>query len=305
MTFVTCFLSMTTPSFLKPGDKVGIVSTAKRTELYEIEQGLAKLKSWGLETIVGQNAFNECGFLAGTDAERLSDLQQMLDDETIKAIFFTKGGYGTLRIIDAIDWTKFRENPKWLVGYSDITLLHCHVHNFGIETLHGVMLQGYPKNTPASTDTIRRALFGESLHYEIPAEAENRLGEAVEGILVGGNLSMLYAVTGSGSDIDTNDKILFIEDIDEYRYHYDRMLISLKRAGKLTDLKAVIAGGMVDIKDSTIPFGKNEREITLEHFDCPVYFGFPSGHIEDNRALIMGRKIRITPAEYKIIYELL
>ncbi|MEL1244222.1 LD-carboxypeptidase [Flavobacterium sp. DGU11] len=296
---------MITPSFLKPGDKVGIVSTAKRTEPHEIAQGIATLKSWGLETVTGKNAFNAYGFLAGTDTERLADLQQMLDDETIKAIFFTKGGYGTLRIIDAIDWTKFRENPKWIVGYSDITLLHCHVHNFGIETLHGVMLQGYPKSTFESTDTIRRALFGESLHYEIPAEPENRAGEATDGILTGGNLSMLYAVTGSVSDIDTLGKILFIEDIDEYLYHYDRMLISLKRAGNLSDIKAVIVGGMVDIKDSTIPFGKNDRDITLEHFDCPVYFGFPSGHIEDNRALIMGRKISIIPIEDKIIYEFL
>lgn len=296
---------MITPPYLKPSDKVGIVSTAKRTEPHEIEQGIATLKSWGLQPVVGSNAFNEYGFLAGTDTERLSDLQLMLDDENTKAIFFTKGGYGTLRIIDGIDWTRFRANPKWIVGYSDITLLHCHIHNFGIETLHAVMLQAYPKSSSESVETIRRALFGESLYYEIPAASENRTGEVIEGTLVGGNLSMLYAVVGSVSDIDTSDKILFIEDIDEYLYHYDRMLISLKRAGRLNNLKAVIVGGMVDIKNSTIPFGKNDREITLEHFDCPVYFGFPSGHIEDNRALIMGRKVRIMPRENKIIYKFL
>ncbi len=284
---------MTTPPYLSPGDKIGIVSTAKRCEAIEIEYALATLKSWGLEPVVGRNAFNEYGFLAGTDAERLADLQQMLDDESIKAIFFTKGGYGTLRIIEAIDWTKFCKSPKWLVGYSDITLLHSDVHNFGIETLHGVMLQGYPKSTAESAETIRRALFGEGLSYEIPAEPENRVGEAVEGVLVGGNLSMLYATVGSESEMDTNDKILFIEDIDEYLYHYDRMLISLKRAGKFKNLKAVIVGDMIDIKNSTIPFGKNDREITLEHFDCPVYFGFPAGHSADNRALVMGRRIEI------------
>lgn len=285
---------MTTPSYLKPGNKVGIVSTAKRTESHEIEQGLEILKSWGLEPVIGANAFSEYDFLAGTDAERLADLQQMLDDENIKAVFFTKGGYGTLRIIDAIDWTRFRQNPKWLVGYSDITLLHSHIHDFGIESLHGVMLQGYANSTIASYDTIRTALFGEGLTYEIPAHPQNRFSVAIEGTIVGGNLSMLYAITGSESDIDTEGKILFIEDIDEYLYHYDRMLVSLKRAGKLKGLKGVIVGAMVDIKESTIPWGKNDKEIALEHFDCPVIFDFPAGHVTDNRALVLGRSIRIS-----------
>lgn len=289
---------MTTPSYLSTNDKVGIISTAKRTEIHEIEQGIATLKSWGLEPVVGQNAFNEYGFLAGTDAERLSDLQQMLDDESIKAVFFTKGGYGTLRIIDGIDWTKFCQNPKWLVGYSDITLLHCHVHNFGIQSLHAVMLQAYPKASFESVETIRKALFGESLDYEIPAHPKNRYGgEVIEGTLVGGNLSMLYAIIGSESDIEMDGKILFIEDIDEYLYHYDRMLMSLKRAGKLQGLKAVMTGQMIDIKGSTLPWGRNEFEITLEHFDCPVIFDFPAGHVADNRALITGRDIRISGSE--------
>ncbi|HYD90939.1 MAG TPA: LD-carboxypeptidase, partial [Flavobacterium sp.] len=218
---------------------------------------------------------------------------------------FTKGGYGTLRIIDGINWTKFRQNPKWLVGYSDITLLHCHVHNFGIESLHAVMLQGYAKSTIASYDTIRAAIFGESLSYEIPAAPETSLTGTVEGTLVGGNLSMLYAIVGSPSDIDMEAKILFIEDIDEYLYHYDRMLVSLKRAGKFKNLKAVIVGQMVDIKESTLPWGRNDREITLEHFDCPVIFDFPAGHVADNRALLLGRKVRIENAgrSVKISFE--
>jgi muramoyltetrapeptide carboxypeptidase len=284
---------MTTPPYLKPGNKVGVVGTAKRTEAHEIEQGLAVLKSWGLAPVIGSNAFNEYGFLAGTDEERLADLQQMLDDDDIKAVFFTKGGYGTLRIIDRIDWTNFRHNPKWLVGYSDITLLHCHVHNFGIESLHAVMLQGYAKSTIASYDTIRQALFGESLEYEIPASPDNTLIGTVEGTLVGGNLSMLYAIVGSPSDIDMEGKILFIEDIDEYLYHYDRMQVSLKRAGKFKNLKAVLVGQMVDIKESTLPWGRDDREIILEHFDCPVIFDFPAGHVPDNRALLLGRKVHI------------
>lgn len=285
---------MIPPPYLKSSDKVGIVSTAKRCEPHEINDALAVLNNWGLEPVIGQNAFSSDGYLAGTDAERLADLQQMLDDPEIKAVFFTKGGYGTLRIIDSIDWTVFKAKPKWLVGYSDITLLHCHVHNFGIQTLHAVMLQGMPGSTPASSESIRMALFGESLSYTIPALSENKAGDTIEGTLVGGNLSMLYSVLGSVTDIDTNGKILFIEEIDEYLYHYERMLLSLKRAGKFNGLKAVIVGGMVDIKEATLPFGRDDKEITLEHFDCPVYFGFPSGHISDNRALIMGREIRIS-----------
>lgn len=294
---------MTPPPYLKSGDKVGIVSTAKRCEPHEINDALGILNNWGLVPVIGRNAFSSDGYLAGTDEERLSDLQQMLDDAEIKAVFFTKGGYGTLRIIDNIDWTAFKANPKWLVGYSDITLLHCHVHNFGIQTLHAVMLQGMPGSTPESSESIRKALFGESLSYEIPALPENNSGDIIEGTLVGGNLSMLYSVLGSVTDIDTTDKILFIEEIDEYLYHYERMLLSLKRAGKLSRLKAVIVGSMVDIKEATLPFGRDDKQITLEHFDCPVYFGFPSGHISDNRALILGRNIRIKNSGATVNYE--
>lgn len=298
-----------TPPHLKPGDKVGIVSAAKQAEPEEIEAGLEILKRWGLEPVIGTNAFKKDGFLAGTDAERAHDLQQMLDDDSIKAIFFTKGGYGTLRIIDSIDFTRFKQNPKWIVGYSDITLLHSHIHNFGIETVHAVMVQGMGKSTFESSETIRKAIFGENLVYEFPAEPENRLNETtIEGTLIGGNLSMLYAIVGSESDIDTTDKLLFIEDIDEYLYHYDRMLVSLKRSGKLKGLKGILVGAMVDIKESTIPFGRNERQMTLEHtaeYGYPVYFGFPSGHVTDNRALIMGSKVKIAPGDNTVKVEFL
>ena len=290
---------MTTPPYLSPADKVGVISTAKRTEPHEIEYALTVLKSWGLEPVIGPNAFATDGFLAGTDAQRTADLQQMLDDTTIKAIFFTRGGYGTLRIIDSIDFSGFIKHPKWIVGYSDITLLHSHVQNLGIETLHAVMLQGFGGSTPQSVNSVRAALFGESLAYEVALHESNRTGAEQEiiGTLVGGNLSMIYAGIGSVSEIDTDGKILFIEDIDEYLYHYDRMLVSLKRAGKLANLKALVVGTLIDIKDSTIPFGRDAYKITLEqtaHYGYPVYFGFPAGHAPDNRTLIMGRDITIT-----------
>jgi muramoyltetrapeptide carboxypeptidase len=300
---------MTTPPYLQKSDKVAVISTAKRTEPHEIEEALTTLKSWGLEPVIGTNAFAADGFLAGTDEQRTADLQQMLDDTTIKAIFFTKGGYGTLRIIDTIDFTTFKQNPKWLIGYSDITLLHSHVHNFGIQTLHAVMLQGYANSTPESSESIRKAIFGESLEYNFSVNAHNR-GESslIKGTLVGGNLSMLYAAIGSESEMDTDGKILFIEDIDEYLYHYDRMLVSLKRAGKLTNLKALVVGALIDIKDSTIPFGRDAYQITLEQtaqYGYPVYFNFPAGHTKDNRALIMGSNVVISQHNetIKMIFE--
>ncbi|MBP4139892.1 S66 peptidase family protein [Flavobacterium geliluteum] len=290
---------MISPSYLKSGDKVGIVSTAKTVSYKEVEEGLEILKSWELDPIIGKNAFNVYGFFAGTDQERLEDLQAMLDDTSIKAIIFTRGGYGTVKIIDQLDFTNFQKKPKWLVGYSDITVLHSHVHNLNIETLHAVMLQGMPKAAPEALASLKNALFGTTLTYKIPKNKQNKQGEkTVEGILVGGNLSILYALNGSKSDIDTTDKILFFEDIDEYLYHLDRMLIALKRSNKLSNLKAILVGAMTDIKESTLEYGKTDYEIILEEvndFDFPVYFDFPCGHQSDNQALILGREIRITP----------
>lgn len=289
---------MIIPPYLKSGDKVGIVSTAKRTKSEEIVDGIQLLKSWNLVPVIGKHTFNEHHFFAGTDQERTEDLQNMLDDNAIKAIIFTKGGYGTMKIIDVLDFTTFKKNPKWIVGYSDITVLHNHIHNFNIETLHAVMLQGISKCTSESKTSLKRALFGETLTYEISKNESNKNAESVvEGILVGGNLSILYALIGSNSDIDTSNKILFFEDIDEYLYHLDRMLIALKRSGKLSNLKAILVGGMIDIKDSTLEYGKTANEIIVEEtnpFDYPIYFGFPSGHQEDNRALILGRAIKIS-----------
>ena len=298
---------MITPPYLKSGDKVGIVSTAKTVSAAEIKEGLEVLKNWNLIPVIGKNAFNVYGFFAGTDQERLEDLQQMLDDESIKAIIFTRGGYGTVKIIDQLDFTNFKKNPKWLVGYSDITVLHSHVHNFNIETLHAVMLQGMPKATSEALDSLKKALFGESLIYEIAKNKENKLGETtVEGVLVGGNLSILYSLNGSASDIDTRDKILFFEDIDEYLYHLDRMLIALKRSDKLSSLKAVLVGAMTDIKEATLDYGKTDYEIILDEvssFNFPVYFDFPCGHQAKNLTLILGREIKINPEKNSIKIE--
>jgi muramoyltetrapeptide carboxypeptidase len=222
----------------------------------------------------------------------------MLDNNDVKAIISARGGYGTMRIIDKLDFSDFVKNPKWIVGYSDITVLHSHIHNLGIETLHATMPINFTKNAEAA-ESLRRALFGESLTYEADQHVLNRRGIA-EGELIGGNLSLLYALIGSASDIDTAGKIFFIEDLDEYLYHIDRMMLSLKRAGKLDKLAGLIVGGMSDMKDNLVPFGKTAEEIiydAVKEFDYPVAFNFPSGHIERNLAVVLGRNMKMEVEE--------
>lgn len=290
---------MTRPPYLKNGDYVGIVATARKISENEISNSLKWLQSWGLNVVLAKNLFNTYNQFAGTDEQRASDLQQMLDNPEIKAIFCARGGYGTVRIIDKIDFSKFIFNPKWIVGYSDITVLHSHINkNFKIETLHATM----PFNFPLSDDnennalkSLKNCLFGNDINYLNNPHKLNKLGQA-EGILVGGNLSIIYSLIGSISDFDTNNKILFLEDIDEYLYHIDRMIINLKRNNKLSGLKGLIIGGMSDMKDNQIPFGISAFEIiadAVKEYDYPVCFDFSAGHIIENKALILGRNVKL------------
>ena len=283
---------------LQKKDKIAIVSTARKISFEEIKPAIEMFEEWGLEVVLGKNLFKEYNQFAGTDEERAFDFQQALDDSSVKSIVCARGGYGTVRFIDKLDFTKFVKNPKWIAGFSDVTVLHSHIQkNFGIETLHSAMLLNFPEkpNESNSFITMRKALFGEDLQYEIKSNEFNKVGDA-EGVLVGGNLSILYSLSGTVSDIDTNDKILFIEDLDEYLYHIDRMIMNLKRSGKLNNLKGLIIGGMSDMKDNTIPFGKTSYQIISEavkEFNYPVCFDFPAGHIDDNRALILGSKVNL------------
>lgn len=285
---------MVTPSYLKKGDKIGIVASARKISREEIQPAITILNSWGLEVVLGRNLFNADNQFSGTDDERAEDLQQMLDDNSIKAVISARGGYGTIRIIDKLNFNNFKKNPKWIIGYSDITVLHSHIHNFGIETLHATMPINFEKNKEA-TESLRKALFGETLNYEIETSTLNRKGTA-EGALIGGNLSLLYALSGSVSDINTNGKILFIEDLDEYLYHIDRMMMNLKRAGKLANLAGLIVGGMTEMKDNAIPFGKSAEEIIIDavkEYNYPVCFNFPAGHIDKNLAIYMGKTVSL------------
>ena len=288
---------MISPKHLTQGDKIAIVSTARKISKEEIAPAIKKFTDWGLNVVLGENIFNSYNQFAGTDDERLSDLQQMLDDDSIKAIMCSRGGYGTARIIDKFNFDRFKENPKWIVGYSDITVLHSKINKLNIESIHATMPINFPQSNEDNESIIclKKALFGKQIKHKINSHKFNKTGSA-KGTVIGGNLSILYSLRGTNLDLDTDNKILFIEDLDEYLYHIDRMMQNLKLGNKLKNLKGLIVGGMCDMNDNTIPFGKDAYEIINEavaEYDYPVCYNFPAGHIKQNFALILGRKINL------------
>ncbi len=290
---------MTTPPVLQKGDTIAIVATARKNIDDNLKPTLDLLHSWGLEAVIGSSIGLDDNQLAGTDEQRAADFQQQLDNPNIKAIWCVRGGYGTVRMIDLLDFTEFKQNPKWIIGFSDVTVLHNHLNTLGFESIHGIMPVSVPKATEEAKESLRKALFGEPLSYEIGTDPMNRLGSA-SGELVGGNLSILYSLFGSESAIDCDDKILFIEDLDEYLYHIDRMMMNLKRNGCLESIKGIIVGSMSKMKDNEIPWGKNAMEIiedVTKTYTIPVIYNFPAGHIHDNRALILGSTVRIHVTE--------
>lgn len=289
-------MKFTKPTYLKKGDTIMIVAPAGFVpDSTEIEPGIALAKSWGLEVIVGNNAFKKHNHFAGTDAERQSDLQFALDNNNIKAIWCSRGGYGTVRIIDQIDFTAFEQHPKWVVGFSDITTLHSTIHNLGIASIHATMPGGMKRASDEAKQTLYKALFGYSYDLEIPTNPLNKMGNA-KGVLIGGNLSILNSMIGSFSEVNMNGKILFIEDVGEDLYRVDRMMYTLKRTGALKNLKGLIVGDFdYDVEKDTL-FGGTHREIILnvvKDYNFPVLFDFPAGHVRDNRALIFGKEIHI------------
>ena len=286
---------MVLPSYLKKGDTVAIIATARKVSKEEIQPAGAFFESYGLSVVLGKNLFESSNQYAGTDAQRTEDLQWALNDKTIKAIIIARGGYGSVRTIEQIDFTEFKKHPKWMVGYSDVTVLHNAIHNIGVATLHATMPLNFTKSEEA-TKSMVNALFGNLKQIETEENYSNIEGVA-RGQLVGGNLSLLYALSGTPYDIDTRDKILFIEDLDEYLYHLDRMMMQLKLSGKLSCLKGLVVGGMTDMKDNAIPFGKFPEEIILDavkDYNYPVCFDFPAGHIDRNLAIYFGREVELS-----------
>ncbi|NJX14135.1 S66 peptidase family protein [Tamlana crocina] len=289
------------PPYIKAGDTVAIVAPSGilKNRVGEVQQAQALLKSWGLHSIVGQHIFNQANHFAGTDDERCEDFQQVLDDPKIKAIWCARGGYGAVRILDKLDFSKFKKQPKWIIGYSDITAIHNQIHNEGVESLHALMCVSLTKDLSeidASISTFKNTLFGEPLNYTLKGSKYNRSGTAT-GQLVGGNLTMLHTMLGSKTSIDTSGKILFIEEIGEYKYHIDRMLQSLKRAGYFDNCNGVIIGDMTKLRKNTTLWGTSIEQLILDaltDYNFPIAFGMPAGHEKDNRALILGRTINLT-----------
>lgn len=293
---------MITPPFLKAGDTIAIVAPAGilKNRQATILKAKQLAESWGLHVVIGQNIYNNNNHFAGSDEERTADFQDALDNKTVKAIWAARGGYGSVRILDALDFSEFKNNSKWIIGYSDITAFHNHIHNLGVETIHGMMATSLEENPQDIVETIssfKNALFGDTLSYTIPSSKYNRTFDAnkIDGQLIGGNLAILASILGSESQLDTENKILFIEEIGEYKYAIDRMLQSLKRAGYFKNLSAVVIGDMSLIKKNSTKWGSSIEELILDVVpeNIPVIFNFPAGHEADNRALIFGRTLKI------------
>lgn len=288
------------PPALNKGDKIAIVSTARFLPQEQLDPALAILRSWDLEPIVAPSVTRPFHQFAGTDEERGRDFQNALDNPEIKAIICARGGYGSVRTIDAIDFSNFAQNPTWIAGYSDVTVLHNHIHtNCGVQTLHSTMPVNFAKNSEEALSSLKDALFGKDISHTAPSHKTNRKGKG-SGQVIGGNLSILYSLTGTNSGIDTNGKILFIEDLDEYLYHIDRMMQNLKKSGMLENLAGLIVGGMTDMHDNDTPFGFTAHEIienAVAEYDFPICYEFPVGHFDDNRTLICGRSATLDVGE--------
>ena len=282
--------------YLKTDSKVAIAAPARMVKPEEMEYSICWLKEKGFVPVYDDRLFTGHHIFAGNDDFRAAVFQQYLDNEDISTIWIARGGYGSIRIIDKLDFTKFLQHPKWIVGFSDATVFHGKLSCLGVPSLHAAMPFYFANKTPEAKQSLFDALKGKPLQYEIPTHPLNRMGE-VEGEIIGGNLSILIAMMGSNIFPETDGKILFIEEVDEYIYHIDRMMRALKRAGKLEHLKGLIVGGLTQIHDNTHPFGQSVEEVIAEvvsDYDYPLCFGFPAGHFDDNRPIVFGQKAKLT-----------
>ncbi len=283
--------SLICPPYLKKGDKIAIIAMASKINRSDLDFSINIMQNeWGVEVLVGDSVNSAYFDFAGNDDVRRFDFQKMLDDSSVKAIFSARGGYGSSRFIDQINFDNFVQNPKWIIGFSDITAVHEKVQALGYQSIHGPMPKTFSRDYP-SVERLQDFLFGSFPDYKISSHPMNQLGRA-EGQIVGGNLCLLAHSIGSQSELNTEGKILFIEDISEYLYNIDRMIVQLKRAGKLDNLAGLIVGDFSDTKDNDSPFGKGVEEIVLEHtasYNYPICFGFPAGHESVNFPLLLGR----------------
>ena len=290
--------------FLHQGSKVGIVAPARKVTPEEMQYAIDWLKENEFVPVYDDRLFAEHHIFAGDDDFRAAVFQEYLDNEEIEAIWLARGGYGSIRIIDKLNFTRFLQQPKWVIGFSDTTVIHGKLNRLGVPSLHASMPFFFANKTPEAKQSLFDALTGRALHYEIEPQPENRNGE-MEGKIVGGNLSVLYGMIGSDTFPELEGKILFIEEVDEYIYHIDRMMHALKRAGKLARLKGLIIGGLTQIHDNPDPFGMSVEEVIAEavaEYDYPVCFGFPAGHFDDNRAVFFGLDSRLLVTDEKVVF---
>ena len=280
---------------LAKGDLIFIVSPAKSIEAHHISHAKKIMEDWGYKVEISKHASNRRNYFSGSDNERLSDLQKALDDSKVKAIVCARGGYGSVRILDELNWSGFKTHPKWLVGFSDITVFHLRCAILGIMSLHATMPLNFASNSKEALSTLDAALSGKKFEINAPSSSFNKEGMA-SGKLIGGNLSIIFSLLGTKDRFDFEKGILFLEDLSEQLYHIDRMFFALKKAGIFNKINGLIIGGMTDLKDTTPSFGMTYEEIILEKMEgiaIPICFNFPSGHIDDNRAMILGAPVEI------------
>jgi len=297
---------MIIPPYLKKGDTILIIAPARARTEEQIAPAVKILTNWGLIVAFGKNIFKTHHQFAGTDQERAEDLQWAINHITAKAVLIASGGYGTLRIIDGVNFSALKKYPKWFIGYSDATIIHARLQKIEIACIHGTMAFQFAKSKQA-TLSIKKLLFGENIKYSILKNKLNKIG-STKADVIGGNLSLIYALSGSVDDIVIKNKILFIEDLDEQLYHIDRMMLQLKRSGKLKNLAGLIIGGMSDMKDNTVPFGKTAEEIILDavkDYNYPVCFNFPAGHIKKNMAIYLGKTANLVVEKNKVNFNYL
>ena len=290
--------------FLKPGSKIAIAAPARMVTPDEMQFAINWLKEKGFVPVYDDRLFAQHYIFAGDDNFRTAVFQHYLDDEDIEAIWIARGGYGSIRVIDKLDFTQFLQHPKWIIGFSDGTVFHGKLNRLGLPSLYAAMPFYFENKTSEAKHALFDALLGKPLQYEFPSHPLNKNG-VMEGEIVGGNLSVLYGMMGSNTFPELDGKILFIEEVDEYIYHIDRMMHALKRAGKLENLKGLIVGGLTQIKDNSHPFGMTAEQVIAEavaEYDYPVCFGFPAGHFDDNRPLFFGLKSRIEVTEASSVF---
>jgi muramoyltetrapeptide carboxypeptidase len=288
------------PDFLHVGDRVALVATARHAKPEEIQKGVSFLTSWGLQVSVADNLHTPHHIFAGTAPQRRKSLQQALDDPSIKAIFCLRGGYGTHTLVDFLHYQAIKKNPKWIIGYSDVTVLLNHIAQYRIPTVHGPMpFSFYKEEEQEGAQMLKQLLFGNLPSYQFASHTLNRSGVA-EGRIIGGNLSVLHAMTGTASDITWKNKILFIEEVGEYIYHMERMLYHLSRMGRMKGLSGIVVGHLTSIKDNPEPFGLSIYEVIeriVKPYGIPLAFSFPAGHELPNLPLIIGAKARLEVSE--------